>query len=162
MRGKIHQRNMKNRVLNNQRDLLDIIQNCNVCYVSMVDKENKPYVLPMNFGFADNTVLLHGAKQGKKIDILKHNPNVCIVFSTDHQLYWQNENVACSWSMKYRSVLVYGKVNFIDDIEEKRSLLHHFMKNYSPKEFKYSKPSLEEVQLIKVPVDKMEGRAYGF
>ena len=24
------------------------------------------------------------------------------------------------------------------------------------------KPSLEEVQVIKVPIDKMEGRAYGF
>lgn len=153
---------MKNRALNNTRDLLDIIQSCDVCYVSMVDKENKPYVIPMNFGFADNTILLHGAKQGKKIDILKNNPNICIVFSTDHQLRWQNEDVACSWSMKYRSVLAYGKVVFVDDIAEKQALLQQFMKNYSPKEFKYSKPSLEEVQVIKVSVDKMEGRAYGF
>jgi len=153
---------MKNRALSNTRDLLDIIQSCDVCYVSMVDNENKPYVIPMNFGFADNTILLHSAKQGKKIEILKNKPNVCIVFSTDHQLRWQNEDVACSWSMKYRSVLAYGKVNFVDDIAEKQTLLHQFMKHYSPKEFKYSKPSLEEVQVIKVPVDKMEGRAYGF
>ena len=153
---------MKNRALDNTRDLLDIIQSCDVCYVSMVDKENKPYAIPMNFGFADNTILLHGAKQGKKIDILKNNPNICIIFSTDHQLRWQNEDVACSWSMKYRSVLAYGKVVFVDDIAEKQVLLHQFMKNYSPKEFKYSKPSLEEVQVIKVPIDKMEGRAYEF
>jgi hypothetical protein len=153
---------MKNRTLENTRDLLDIIQSCAVCYVSMVDKENKPYVIPMNFGFADNTILLHGAKQGKKISILKNNPNICIVFSTDHQLRWQNEDVACSWSMKYRSVLAYGKVAFVVDIAEKQTLLHQFMKNYSPKEFKYSKPSLEEVQILKVPIDKMEGRAYGF
>ena len=153
---------MKNRALENTRDLLDIIRNCDVCYVSMVDKENKPYVIPMNFGFADNTILLHGAKQGKKIDILKQNPNVCVVFSTDHQLRWQNEDVACSWTMKYRSVLAYGKVAFVDDADEKQTLLHQFMKNYSPKEFKYSKPSLEEVQVIKIPVDTMEGRAYGF
>lgn len=153
---------MKNRALDNPRDLIDIIEKCDVCYVSMVDIENKPYVIPMNFGFAENTILLHGAKQGKKIDILKSKPNVCIVFSTDHQLRWQNEEVACSWSMKYRSVLAYGKVEFIDDNKEKEILLHQFMKSYSPKDFKFSKPSLEEVQLIKVPVDKIEGRAYGF
>ncbi len=153
---------MKNRALDNPRDLIDIIEKCDVCYVSMVDNENKPYVIPMNFGFANNTILLHGAKQGKKIDILKNNPNVCIVFSTDHQLRWQNEEVACSWSMKYRSVLAFGQVEFIDDNKEKEILLHQFMKSYSPKNFKFSKPSLEEVQLIKVPVDKMEGRAYGF
>ncbi len=153
---------MKNRALDNPRDLIDIIEKCDVCYVSMVDNENKPYVIPMNFGFANNTILLHGAKQGKKIDILKNNPNVCIVFSTDHQLRWQNEEVACSWSMKYRSVLAFGQVEFIDDNKEKEIMLHQFMKSYSPKNFKFSKPSLEEVQLIKVPVDKMEGRAYGF
>lgn len=153
---------MKNRALNNERDILDIIKNCEVCYVSMVDKDNKPYAIPMNFGFSENTILLHGSKQGKKIDILKNNPNVCIIFSTDHQLHWQNEDVACSWSMKYRSVLAYGKVEFVDAASEKEALLHQFMKNYSPKEFKYSKPSLEDVQLIKVAVDKIEGRAYGF
>jgi len=153
---------MKNRALVNPRDLLDIIQACDVCYVSMVDKDNKPYVIPMNFGFADNTILLHGAKVGKKTDILKNNPNLCIVFSTDHQLHWQNEDVACSWSMKYRSVLAYGKVEFVDDISEKEALLHQFMKSYSSKDFKYSKPSLNEVQVMKVPVEKFEGRAYGF
>lgn len=152
---------MKNRVLENPRDILDVIQNCDVCYVSMVDQENKPYVIPMNFGIMENTVLLHSSKQGKKIQILKDKPDVCIVFSTDHQLSWQNENVACSWSMKYRSVLAYGKVEFVDDLTEKEAILHQFMKNYSPKDFKYSKPSLVEVQVIKVPIDKFEGRAYG-
>ena len=153
---------MKNRALENPRDILDVIQNCNVCYVSMVDKDNKPYLIPMNFGFVDNVVLLHGSKQGKKIDILKNNPNVCIVFTTDHELRWQNEEVACSWSMKYRSVLGYGKVEFINDVSEKESLFQQFMKNYSKKNYKYSKPSLEEVQVLKVPMDKLEGRAYGY
>lgn len=153
---------MKNRKLENPRDILDIIEKCQVCYVSMVDKENKPYVIPMNFGFADNTILLHGAKQGKKIDILKNNPNVCIVFSIDHVLRWQHEEVACSWSMKYRSVLAYGKVEFIDSNAEKEAVFHQFMKNYSEKDFKYSKPSLEEVHVLKVPVDQFEGRVYGY
>lgn len=153
---------MKKRVLENPRDILDIIENCQVCYVSMVDADNKPYVIPMNFGFADNTILLHGAKHGKKIDILKNNPGVCIVFSIDHQLRWQNEEVACSWSMKYRSVLAYGKVEFIDSNAEKEAVFHQFMKNYSEKNFKFNKPSLEEVQIIKVPVDHFEGRVYGY
>lgn len=153
---------MKNRVLENPRDILNVIQNCNVCYVSMVDQDNKPYVIPMNFGFSENTVLLHSSKHGKKIDILKNKPDVCLVFSTDHQLSWQSEQVACSWSMKYRSVLAYGKVEFVADLAEKEVVFHQFMKNYSPKDFKFSKPSLEEVLVIKVPIDKFEGRAYGF
>lgn len=153
---------MKNRSLDNQRDILEIIEKCDVCYVSMVDKDNKPYLIPMNFGFSENTILLHCAKHGKKIDILKNNPEVCILFTTDHLMHWQNEDVACSWSMKYRSVLTYGSVDFIDDINEKEAILHQFMKNYSTRSFKFGKPSLEEVQVLKVDVIRFEGRAYGY
>jgi nitroimidazol reductase NimA-like FMN-containing flavoprotein (pyridoxamine 5'-phosphate oxidase superfamily) len=153
---------MKSRVLDNSRDILDVIQKCDVCYVSMVTPDNSPYLIPMNFGFADNTLLLHSAKEGKKIDILKNNPKVCVVFSTDHQLRWQHEKVACSWSMKYRSVLAYGEVEFVDSLEEKEKLLRFFMKNYSDQNFKFSKPSLKEVQVLKVPIQKLEGKAYGF
>ncbi len=153
---------MKSRNLENPRDILDVISKCDVCYVSMVDQDNTPYIIPMNFGFIDNMLLLHGASHGKKINILKNNPNVCVVFSTDHQLRWQHEEVACSWSMKYRSVLAYGKVVFVEDLDEKQNLLQQFMKHYSPKEFNYSKPSLQEVQLLKVPIDKFEGKVYGY
>jgi len=116
----------------------------------------------MNFGFIGDTLLLHSSKVGKKIDILLKNPDVCVVFSTDHQLRWQSEKVACSWSMKYRSVLAYGKVEFVNNIAEKETLLTQFMKNYSSRDFTFSKPALEEVQLIKVPIHTFEGRAYGY
>ena len=55
-----------------------IIKKCQVCYVAMVDQSGKPYVLPFNFGYSDGTVYLHSDVNGKKMDILKNNPSVCI------------------------------------------------------------------------------------
>ncbi len=153
---------MKNRVLNNKQELEGIIGKCQVCYVGMVDKENKPYVIPMNFGYKDGVILMHGAQKGKKVDILRNNPSVCIVFSTDHQLRYVTEDVACSWSMRYRSVLAYGTVEFIDDLDEKIIALNTFMSNYTPKKFNYNTPALREVNVFKVVVEKFEGRAYGY
>ncbi len=128
----------------------------------MVDKNNEPYVLPMNFGYDNECIYLHAAKTGKKIEILKNNPNVCVAFSTDHELRYVNEEVACSWSMKYRSVLAYGKVEFIDDYDKKIEAMNIIMSNYSSRKFSYNIPAINDVQPFRVIIEKMEGRAYGY
>lgn len=153
---------MRRRDINDLKEIRNIIKKCQVCTVAMVDKEGNPYLIPMNFGFEEDTIYLHSAKEGKKIEILKNNAQVCINFTTDHLLRYQNEGVACSWSMKYRSVLVYGRVEFVEDLEEKVQHLNKVMKNYTDKEFKYNQPSLREVCCWKVKVEKFEGRTFGY
>ena len=128
----------------------------------MTDLEGNPYLLPMNFGFKDGVIYIHGAQKGKKIDILKVNPQVCVNFSTDHQLRFQSEEVACSWSMRYRSVLAYGRVEFITDPTEKISALDIVMAQYSDRSFLYNPPSIREVNVWKIKVDRFEGRIFGY
>ena len=153
---------MKSRALTYKPEIEDIINKCDTCHVSMVDKDNMPYVLPMNFGYREEVIYLHSAPQGKKIDIIKNNPNVCIAFSADHHLRWQHEKVACSYSMKYRSVLAQGKIEFITDIDKKIEALNIIMGNYTDKKFSYNDPAVREVSVYKVKADIMEGRAYGY
>lgn len=153
---------MKSRVLDHKPELERIIEKCQICHIAMVDLEGKPYVLPFNFGYKDEVFYLHSAPIGKKIDILKKNNEVCISLSTDYELRSQNEDVACSYAWKYRSILVYGKVEFIVDSDEKIKAFNILMKNYADRDFKYSEPSVREVCVYKVKVERMEGRAYGY
>lgn len=153
---------MKSRVLDYKPEFERIIEKCQVCHIGMVDLEGKPYVLPFNFGYEDEVFYLHSAPTGKKIDIFKKNSDVCIALSTDYLLRSQNEDVACSYAWKYRSVLAYGKVEFIEDREEKIKAFNILMKNYVDKEFKYSAPAVRDVCVYKVVVEKFEGRAYGY
>jgi hypothetical protein len=153
---------MKNRQITLKEELERIIGACDVCSLAMVDQEGNPYVIPMNFGYAGDVIYLHSGQTGKKIDVLKNNNNVCVAFSTDHELRWQSEKVACSYSMKYRSVLAYGKVEFVEGKEDKVDALNIIMKNYTDREFKYNDPSIIEVMVFKVRIEKMTGRAYGY
>ncbi len=154
---------MKNREITLKSSMEDVIARCQYCTMAMIDQNNHPYVLPMNFGYADGVVYLHSAPEGKKVDILRNNNRVCLAFSTDHVLRHQNEDMACSFSMKYRSVLIYGKVEFIDDPTEKRRVLNILMKQYTGRDdFKYNDPAIINVLVYKVVAEKMEGRAYGY
>ncbi|MFH1296408.1 MAG: pyridoxamine 5'-phosphate oxidase family protein [Bacteroidota bacterium] len=153
---------MRHRILSNHAEIIEIIKRCQVCHVAMVDTEGKPYVVPMNFGFEDDIIYLHSAQEGKKIDCLKNNPDVCVNFTTNHVLRYQNEQVACSWSMKYRSVLCYGKVEFIEDADQKRQALDVVMKQYTKLRFTYNDPSIREVNCWIVKVQRFDARIYGY
>ncbi|MEI6888630.1 MAG: pyridoxamine 5'-phosphate oxidase family protein [Bacteroidales bacterium] len=153
---------MRSRSITQDHEILEIIRHCQWCHLAMVDSGGNPYVIPMNFGFRDNILYMHGAQHGKKISILHQNPSVCVNFSTDHALRYQNEDVACSWSMKYRSVLVYGKAVFITEPEEKIAALKIVMAQYKEKEFTFNPPSIREVNVWKIVVEKTEGRAFGY
>jgi hypothetical protein len=153
---------MKNRPIISKAENEAVIRKCQTCNLAMVDPEGKPYVIPMNFGFDGEYVYFHGSATGKKVDVLKNNPNVCISFSTDHELRYVNEEVACSWSMRYRSVLVYGNAEFVDDPEEKIRFLNVVMAHYADRKFEYNAPAIREVMVFKVKVEKMDGRVYGY
>ncbi|MBE0646506.1 MAG: pyridoxamine 5'-phosphate oxidase family protein [Bacteroidales bacterium] len=153
---------MRHRVLSSHTEIVEIIKQCQVCHVSMVDPNGKPYVVPMNFGFDEDVIYLHSAQEGKKIDCLRSNPEVCINFTTDHVLRYQHEQVACSWGMKYRSVLCYGSVEFIEDETLKRKALDVLMKQYTERPFTYNDPSIREVSCWIVKVKQFDARVYGY
>jgi uncharacterized protein len=139
-----------------------IIRECQVCYVGMVDEDNSPYVVPFNFGYDDGVIYLHSAREGRKMDILKRNNRVCVAFSTGHELRHQSEGVACSYSMKFKSVMAFGHVEFIEDFGEKVALLNKVMAHYTSREFTYNAPSINEVATYRVVIDEMTGKKLGY
>jgi len=153
---------MKPRIVKLQEEIERIINKCDVGYIAMVDGDGWPYVIPMNFGLSENYIYLHSAKEGRKIDILKHDGRVSMAFSTDHRMYIRNEKVACSYTMKYRSVLVRGNAEFIEDFEEKIKGLNVIMKHYSGREFTYNAPAVNNVCVFRIAVENFEARVYGY
>ncbi len=153
---------MANTLYTNPGKALEVTDKCDVCYLGMIDQDNKPYVLPFNFGFEDGIVYLHSAPVGKKIDVLRNNPEVCVTFSTDHQLFNRHEQVACSYGMRYKSVLITGRVEFIEDYDEKVSALNIIMRKYAGKDFSYNEPAVKNVAIYKVIPEKTETKFSGY
>ncbi len=153
---------MKPRSINNQTEIEAIIRKCEVCHIAMVDHEGMPYLVPMNFGYRDGTVYLHSSCEGRKMEILRNNPQVCIGFSTDYVLRHQHPEVACSYSMKYRSLLMAGTVEWITGPEEKTAAMNIIMQQYTGRDFQYNMPAIREVCVFRLVPREISGRAYGY
>jgi uncharacterized protein len=154
---------MRQKIVTQKGEILNIIAQSKICYVAMVDSEGKPYNLPFNFGFDEDYIYLHSGNEGKKVDILKSNPDICIAFSNSEKLAYQSAEVACSHFMRYRSALVWGSVEIIDNPAEKEKIMNKFMKHYTGRnDYKYGVPAIRNVQVYRVSTKHMSGKTFGY
>lgn len=127
----------------------------------MVRSDGMPYVLPMCFGFRDNTFYFHSGKEGSKLDILSRNPHVCITLNDGEKIVYQHLDVACSYSMSSHSVVARGEAVFIDDYDEKVHALDVIMQHYASRRFKYGVPAVNNVRIWKVCVSEISCKSFG-
>lgn len=152
---------MKTIFIEEKEQIEEIISRCDICFVGITDLQHNPYVIPMNFGYRDGVIYLHSGPTGSSIDMLAVNNHVCVTFSTDHELAFQHPKVACSYRMKAKSVMCRGKVEFIEEMEQKREALNIIMQHYTQKEFIYSDPAVRNVKIWKIAVENMTTKEYG-
>ena len=146
---------MQKKIITGKEEIEQIIQQAQACYLAMVDENNLPYVVPMNFGYTHGEFHLHSGPHGKKMRILKKNNDVCLSLDVESKLNHVSENVACSYSMIYKSLIANGKVFFIDDINKKIESMNIIMKHYTGREFTYNRPAIENVSVFIMKVKEM-------
>jgi len=149
----------KDKEISDESGIKAIIKKSSVCRLGMVN-ENKPYIVPLCFGYQDNTLYFHGSLEGWKIDLLRKNPNVCFEFDLGAEAI-ESEN-ACDWSAQYQSVIGFGKAVFIEGLDEKRKALGIIMGQYSDRIFQFPENKLKVTAVIKVEIDSITGKSSGF
>lgn len=151
---------MRTNFIENREEINEIIRACKTCFVGM-SENNAPYVLPMNFCLDGDTVILHSAQSGRMWETLKANQKVCINWTLGEDLAWQDVQVGCSYRVKSKSVLVEGKVEFVDDFDEKVKCLELLMGQYSEREFKFNAPAVKNVGIIRVKINSITAKEFG-
>jgi nitroimidazol reductase NimA-like FMN-containing flavoprotein (pyridoxamine 5'-phosphate oxidase superfamily) len=145
----------KEREIRDKAEIERIIQKALVCRVGLSDGDS-PYMVPVCFGFKDDTLYFHSAQEGKKIEILRKNNKVCFEMDIDTTLIEGKKG--CDWGIQYSSVIGFGTASFVEDIEEKKKALHVLLEHYSDKSYEFPEPCLGQVAVIKIRVESMTGK----
>ncbi|TFF99007.1 MAG: pyridoxamine 5'-phosphate oxidase family protein [Promethearchaeota archaeon] len=146
----------KDKEIKDKKIITSIIQKAKVCRLALSNK-NIPYIVPLNYGFQDNCIYFHSAKEGKKIDIIKQNNNVCFEIDLDFKLIPGKK--ACDFTASYISVVGFGKAEIVDDLEKKRDALNIIMKHYTGKNnYSFNEKSLKNTLIIKIKITDLSGK----
>ena len=145
----------KEKEIIDKSEIESIIRKSMVCRLGLADN-GKPYVIPLCFGYDKGALFFHSAKEGRKIEILKKNNQVCFEFDIAPEV--KAGKTACAWGMKYRSVIGFGRALFVEDPEKRRKALDSIMRQYADGDFEYSEKSFEKALVIKVEIESMTGK----
>lgn len=143
------------REIKDQVELENVFRRAEVCRLAMVD-DGEPYIVPLNFGYRDGHLYFHCAREGRKLDVIRKNPQVCFELETDVHLVKGEK--ACQWSTSYESVIGWGTATISLDEKEVKEGLQVLMSHYAEGPFDLDPRSLSLTALIKVKVERMTGK----
>jgi nitroimidazol reductase NimA-like FMN-containing flavoprotein (pyridoxamine 5'-phosphate oxidase superfamily) len=124
--------------------------------LSMYGEDGYPYAIPINFIYDGRKIYFHCAKEGHKIDALKKDNRVS--FCVYDKGYLKEGKVG----LNINSVVIFGKIRFIDDretvIRETRALgMKYLPEDLVEKDVKkYAETG--RLQILELTIDHMTGK----
>jgi uncharacterized protein len=149
----------KEKEVHDQKQIEAVIQKADVCRLAMCEAE-KPYLVPVSFGYREGNLYFHSALEGRKIDILGGNNLVCFEMEADVELL--KGETPCKWSVKYLSVIGMGRAYSLEDPAEKRHGLEIVFRHYSDAPVDIPAESLDRVKVFRVTIESMTCKASGY
>lgn len=137
------------------KEIIKILDKSKVLHLGLVDGD-EAYVVPMNYGYTMEdgrlTLYLHGAKRGRKIDLMRANPKV--FFEMDCDITPFEGEIACKYGITYSSIMGRGLAELVEDVEEKKKALSILMKTQTAKDFEFEDKMVAFVSVIRIDVSE--------
>ena len=125
--------------------------------LSLLGDDGYPYGIPLNHFFSeeDNKIYFHCAKEGHKIDAIKNyeKASFCV--------YDSGYSKDGEWALNINSVIIFGKIRLVTDLEITRKICINLVQKFSDDE-KYLEKALQNalsrVQCLEFEIEHMTGK----
>ncbi len=142
--------------ITDQLTLEEILRGAIICRMAMMDGD-LPYIIPFNYGYKEACLYIHSAQDGKKIDLLRKNSQVC--FEVEDSMEITKGDRACDWSTRYRSVVGYGNVEILSDEASKQQGLEVIMAQHgAPELVEFNPKNINRMVILKLTITSMTGK----
>lgn len=131
-----------------------IVDEALICHVGLIH-EGKPVVIPTIHARSEDAILIHGASTSRLMTHTGGGNDICITITHLDGLVLARSSF--NHSMNYRSVVLYGKGEIVEDIEEKNKALALFTNKLVPHRWedarKPTQTELKATHVVKIPID---------
>lgn len=125
--------------------------------LSVVRADGTPYGVPLSFAYADGVIYLHCAMEGAKLDNVAQQPEVCFSVFDDV------ETLPEKFSTKYRSAVVFGRLEVVTEEVEKRkgltALIEKYSSDFHEAGMAYIDRAVARTNVLKLTIRHMTGKA---
>lgn len=147
----------KDRAMKTSREMEILLEEAAIGRLAVTTKDG-PYVVPVNYLFFEGNIYFHSALTGRKVESIQADARVCfLVDEVGPQILWQ---VGCGISQIYKSVICFGKAEFVEDLIEKRAILERMVQKYVPTPHPMNDQNIQSTAVVKIVIETMSGKAH--
>ncbi len=125
------------------------------------------YMVPLDFGYNSNgqalgSVYFHCARSGRKLELIKANPQVSLLFvAAGHALIDEGDgSMACTLNTDYRSVMALGEARIIENEDEKLAAMRVVLRQHNCEHLPVAPDNLAKTALVRIDLKEAVGKAY--
>ena len=147
----------KDRAVTSPTEIVEIMSRCEVLHLAIA-AQPAPYLLPVNFGMEPDgmTLYVHGAMEGTKYDLLAKNDQVGCEMECTSGLVLDEASHSCT--MNYESVMGWGTVSEVTDLDGKLHALDCIMRQYHSEDFYYDPAVAGRTRILCLKIQERTGK----
>ena len=115
-----------------EKDINHLLETSEVGRISTNGLDGYPYTVAVHFIYLDGFIYFHGLPQGEKLDNIKNDNRVCFEIDEFTDYLTEDLAVVCDVDSVYKSVVVRGDAEVVEDMEEKARVLKALIKKLAP------------------------------
>jgi len=135
--------------------LYDIIDEAYMCHVGFV-VDDSPVVIPTLGRRVDDEVYFHGSRGSRMLKVFKEGGEACLTFSLLDGLVMARSTF--HHSANYRSAVIFGRPELVEDTQAKLDALEVFMDNIAPGRWDTLRTTnsqeIDATDVLKLPLDE--------
>ena len=134
-----------------------ILRKAEYAVMSMVDSAGNPYAIPISYAVKDESLYMHCAIEGTKLDLINNHAAVCVTAVGSTKLVPQR------FTTEYESAVAFGMATIVTEEAEKLSGLMAIAAKYSPdfqgEAVEYINRALHKTVVIRVIIESIYAKA---
>lgn len=139
---------------------LALIDRCTHGVMALSTGEAVPYCLPLSFVRVGDELYFHCAREGRKIDLMRRFPQVCVTFVGEDRPAFVAPTEYTTW---FQSAIVTGTASEVNDPDEKTQALRALCQKVTPEHMDGFRAaigkSLAVTAVWKVHMEEITGKA---
>lgn len=147
----------KDREITDFHELVELLDCCDVLHLGLCDGD-MPYVVPLSFGYEVTEekkiqIYVHGASEGRKIDLLQKSGKVCVEFDR----FFRYDQFSHGITARYESLIGFGQAEEVTGEEKIHGL--NLLNSHCGYVFDAeSCPSLDHTKCFRITLDSISGK----
>lgn len=138
-----------------------LIDRCTHGVMALSTGEDTPYCVPLSFARKGDSLYFHCAREGRKVELLRRNPRVCVTFVGEDSPVFTPPAMYSTW---FQSAIAAGTAVEVTEDSEKVAALRAICEKMTPTHMgegfdRAVERSLHATAVWRIDLDEVSGKA---